>query len=80
LFTAVDTYDNVQLANSASQATDSLATDVDMNIVNILMIGYPGLTQNGRSEGAMDWQQWTVISGALTNDGRVYTKYGIDSS
>jgi len=81
LFTAVDTYNGVQLANKATQDADTLATDVGMNIVNIPKVGYPGLTENGGSEGTMDWHmKWTVIPGALTNDGRVYTKYSIDSS
>jgi hypothetical protein len=37
------------------------------------MVGYPDLTENGRAEGATDsHKNWKVVSGALTNEGRIY--------
>jgi len=48
-------------------------------IVNIPMVGYPDLTENGRAEGAMDLHKnWKVVSGALISERRIYNEYEYD--
>jgi len=45
------------------------------------MVGKPDMTENGRAEGATDsHKNWKVVSGALTDEGRIYSKYGYRSS
>jgi len=64
-----------------SQATDTLATEVNKKIVDIPMVGNPDLTENSRAEGATDsHKHWKVVSGALTYEGEIYCQYGIRSS
>jgi len=57
-----------------AQATDTLATDVHKKIVDIPMVGYPDLTENGSAEGATDLHKnWEVVAGALIYKGRRYS-------
>jgi hypothetical protein len=71
--TAVEPYDDLLPIFKTAQATDTLATDVNKKILDIPMVGYPDLTENGRAEGVMDsHKNWKVISGALTYEGRIY--------
>jgi len=51
---AVEPYDDLLPIIKTAQATDTLATDVNKKIVDIPMVGYPDLTENGRAEGATD--------------------------
>jgi len=56
-----------------AQATDTLATNLNKKIVDIPMVGYPDLTENGRAEGGTDsHKNWKVISGAISYEGRIY--------
>jgi len=62
-----------------AQATDTLATDVNKKIVDFPMVGNPDLTENGRTEGALDsHKNWKVVSGALISEGRIYKEYEYD--
>ena len=55
-----------------AQATDTLATDMKKKIVDIPMVSNPALTENCRAEGATDLHNnWKVVSGALTYEGRI---------
>jgi len=71
--TAVEPHDDLLPIIKTAQATDTLATDVNKKIVDIPMVGYPDLTENGRAEGAKDsHKNWKVVTGALTYEGRIY--------
>ena len=70
---AIEPYDDLLPIIKTAQATDTLATDVNKKIVDIPMVGYPDLTENGRAEGAKDsHKNWKVVTGALTYEGRIY--------
>jgi hypothetical protein len=68
LAATVEPYDDLLPAIKTAQATDSLAVDVNRRLVDIPMIGGP----EGSSDSGRDGDQWKVISGALTNEGRIY--------
>ena len=52
--TAIEPYNGLLPIIKTAQSTDTLATDVNKKIVDIPMVGYPDLTDNGRAEGATD--------------------------
>jgi len=64
----IEPYDHLLPVIKTAHATNSLAIDINRRLVNIPMIGGPeGSTDSGR-----DRDQWKVISGALTYEGKIY--------
>jgi len=69
--TTVESYDDLQPAIKAAQASDLLAADVKRRIVDTPMVGYADLSKTGGPDEPTE-EQWTVISGALTDEERIY--------
>jgi len=69
--TTVEPYDDLLPGIKAAQASDSLAADVKRRIVDTPMVGYPDPSKAGGPDGPTE-EQWKVISGALTYEGRIY--------
>jgi len=72
--TTVEPYNDLLPAIRTAQTTDSLAIDVNKKIVDPQMVGIPDLSESGGQDGSTDTgnSPWKVISGALTNKGRIY--------
>jgi len=69
--TTVEPYNDLLPAIKAAQASDWLAADVKRRIVDTRMVGHPDLSKAGVLDGPTK-EQWKVISGALTYEGRIY--------
>jgi hypothetical protein len=56
-----------------AQSTNTLATDINMKIVDVPMVGFSDFREYGTVEGGTDsHKNWKVMSGALTYEGRIY--------
>jgi len=69
--TTIEPYNDLLPAIPEAQALDSLATDVKHRIVHTTLVGHPDQSKAGVLDRPTE-EQWKVISGALTYEGRVY--------
>jgi len=70
----LEPYNDLLLTIKAAPATGSLAINVEEKIVDIPMVGIPDQLVSGGQDGPTERGdiRWSVISGALTYEGRIY--------
>jgi hypothetical protein len=69
--TSIEPYDDLLSESKAAPASDILAANVKLRIVDTAILGYPDLSKAGGPDGPTE-DHWKVISGAVTFEGRIY--------